>query len=230
MAKKLFFMLLVLGLIACGAVVSLATGDGIANFNGALAETTTEGILVPGMNTWDMQYIDEDFQEETYIYKKMIEEYESLFFDKDIKTEDVYIKDIVIKKSDSKKDVVQDYELLVTLDDGVVLENGDYIIVMAFIEKDGSYELLGTPINVFIKYPKPYKFELPFVGSEKPNRIRIIAFPKSSYDKLTLEENFQVEHQEVVIPEPRQNFSIRDSLINTQECFNIIKKLGNILK
>jgi len=230
MAKKLFFTLLVLGLIAGGAVVSLATGDEVVNFNGALADTTADGILVPELNNWDMQYIDEDIQDEAYIYKKMIEEYDSLFFDKDIKTENVYIKDIVIKKSDSKNDVDHDYELLVTLDDGVTLANGDYIIVMAFIEKDGGYELLGTPINVFIKYPKPYKFELPFVGKEQPNRIRIIAFPKSSYDNFTLEDNLQVEHKEVIIPEPRQNFSIRGSLINTQESFNIIKKLGNNLK
>jgi len=230
MAKKLFFMLLVLGLIAGGAVVSMATGDGVINLNGALADTTPDGTLVPGINIGDMQYIEEDLQEEAYTYEKMIEEYDSLFFDKNIQTEDIYIKDIVIKKCDTRKDSIQYYELLVTLDDSVTLENGDSIVVMAFVEKDGGYELLGTPMNVFIKYPKPYKFELPFVGEDQPNCIRIIAFPKSSYDKFTLEDNLQIEHKVVTIPEPKQNFSIRGSLINTQEVFNIIKRLGNYSK
>lgn len=230
MAKKLFFVLLVIGLIAGGAVVSMATGDKGVNFDGALAEITLNGTLVPGVSVEDVQYIEDDIQEEEYIYKKMIEEYDSLFFDKNIQTDKVYIKDIVIKKSDSKKDVIQDYDLLVTLNDSVNLEYGDFIIVMAFVEKDGGYELLGTPIKVFIKYPKPYKFELPFVGEEQPNRIRIIAFPKSSYDQFTLEDNFQVEHKEVIIREPKQSFSIRSSLINTRESFNFVKKLGNNLR
>lgn len=226
MAKKLFFMLLILGLLAVGAVASMATVGGVFNFSGAMADATLTGVTIPGIHIEDEQHIEEASQEEAYTYEKMIEEYDSLFFDKYIETKNVYVKDIVIKQQDTRNASAQDYELSVTLDDSVVLENGDSIIIMAFVEKDGVFELLVAPNSVVIKYPKPYRFALPFVGERHPNRIRIIGFPKSSYDDITLENNLQIEDREVVIPEPKQNFSIRNSLINSKECFNILKKLG----
>ena len=226
MAKKLFFMLLVFGLIAGSTVASMATVGSVFNFNGALADVTLTGATIPGINIKDEQHIEEASEEEAYTYEKIIEEYDSLFFDKYIQTKNVYVKDIIIKQQDTRNASPQDYELSVTLDDSVVLENGDSIIIMAFTEKDGVFELLVAPNSVVIKYPKPYRFVLPLIGKKHPNHIRIIVFPKSSYDDITLEDNLQIEDREVVIPEPKQNFSIRNSLINSKQCFNILKKLG----
>ncbi len=232
MSKKIFFVLLVFGLLACGTVVSMATIDDVINFNGALSDSTLTGATITGINSGHEQYIEETLQEdvlqeEAYTYEKMIEEYDSLFFDKYIETENVYIKDIVIKQQDLRGASIQDYEISVTLDDSVVLKDGDSIIIMAFVENGDKYELLGAPSKVVIKYPKPYRFELPFVGDKQPNKIRIVVFPKSSYDNVTLEKNLQIEDREVIIPDPKKNFSIRGSLINSIECLNIIKKLGN---
>lgn len=223
MAKKIMFMLLVLLLLACGAVASMATGEGVQNIEGAL---TLTGLNVPGMDIEDGQYIEDIVEEETYTYDKIIEEYDSLFFGEDVKTEKVFIKNIVIKQ-DNFSDDIHDHELLVTLDDSVVLEDNDFIVVMAFIKKDDSYEMLGTPMEVATVFPKANKFKLPFVGKEQPNCIRLVVFPRSSYDNLTLNENLQIDDKVITITEPNNDFSFWSTLKNSYESFtNIFKKLS----
>lgn len=225
MAKKVLFMLLIIGLMAVWAVVSMATPDGMTNFNGAFTDATLTGATIPCINIEEEQQIKQALQDEAYTYEKIIEEYDSLFFDKDIKTKEVYVKDIVIKQQDARNASSQDYELLVTLADNINLEHGDSITIMAFVEKNGKYELLGSPNKVVTKYPKPYRFGLPTVSEKQPNRIRIIVFLKNNYVNVISEDNLQIEDRDVIIPGSRQNFSIRGSLINYKECFDILKKL-----
>ncbi|HHU16965.1 MAG TPA: hypothetical protein GXZ70_01890, partial [Clostridiales bacterium] len=130
-------------------------------------------------------------------------------------------------KQDDFSDDIQAHDLLVTLDDSVVLEDSDFIVVLAFIKKDDTYEMLGKPMEVSTVFPKANKFQLPFVGKEKPNYIRLVVFPKSSYDNLTIEENLQIDDKVVIIAEPNKGFSFWDSLKNSYESITrIINKLS----
>ena len=208
MLKKIVFIMLMLVFIIAGAVVSLATEDEEPVISSISVENVNPGFYV-------MTGVYEE-EEEEYSHEAVIEMYSSLFFDPENETEIEYIKekDIKIVEDGSTKDDIQDYDLYVTLSDTVYLEKGNTVVVMVFVQENDTYELLGSA--EFNAWCMKIKLNLPNVGSNNPNYIRVIAFPKDSYKELTL-DNVQMFDTEVIIV--NQLFDFMRTLKTTQDIF-----------
>ena len=179
MAKKLCFLLLVLVLMAIGTLVAMADGD-------ETAVKTVTGMAAPVVNTAEEgQYI------EKYTHEAVLEKYGSLFFDQESQSSCVLIKEYIVKRN-VLSDNNQDYLLSGELANGITLKNGDSVVVMVFVKNDDTYELLGTPKEAVTNYLRLYRLRLPFVGGDKPNHIRVVAFLKSGYKELALDKNVQI--------------------------------------
>ncbi len=211
MAKKLCFLLLVLVLMVIGTLVSMADEDETA------AKTVT-GLSAPVVNTvGEGQYI------EKYTHEAVLEKYGSLFFDEESQSSCVLIKDYIVKKN-ALSDNIQDHVLSGELAGGITLKNGDSVVVMVFVKNGDTYELLGTPKEAVTNYLRLYRLRLPFVGEDKPNHIRVVAFLKNEYKQLALDKNVQITDMDIVIQ--KQGYNIKDSLMNTLETLEIFDKFG----
>lgn len=218
MAKKLTFLLLLVILMAAGAVISMADDD-TASLRDLAVENTGNQLSVPVSDN-----ADEPGYIEGYSHQTVIDKYRTLFIDKENQTDGVYLKDIQVLK-DEESSNIQNYTLWATLLDGAQLDDGDSIVVMAFVETEDTYELLGTPKQIFARFMSPYKFKLPFVGKENPNNIRVVAFPKSAFNSLELGVNLEITDRVVVIE--TESFNLKSSLRNS---FDTIKQVENILQ
>lgn len=211
MAKKFCFLLLVLLLMAIGTVVSMADED-------EAGAKIVAGMAVPVANTAvEEQYIDK------YTHEAVIEKYQSMFFNEESQSSCVLIKQYVVKKNDLSNNI-QDYLVSGELASDVTLKNGDSVVVMVFAENNGTYELLGTPKEAVTNYLRLYRLRLPFVGEDKPNHIRIVAFLKSEYKDLSLDKNVQITDMKIVVQ--KQGYNIRDSLLNTLETLELFDRFG----
>lgn len=215
MLKKLTFILLVFSFVIAGALVSMATEDEDSSINNEGIDNTAVNSVVPVVEA-----IDVEQQEEEYSHEAVIEIYSSLFFDADSETENTLIKDIEINKDNNKSDNKKAYALSASLADEVQLEDGDTIVVMAFVKNGDSFELLGEPKECNVWCLERITFELPFTGKENPNLIRVLAFPKKSYSELSI-NNIQIYDEEVIIEE--KGFIFKDSLKPWQDAFEQLK-------
>ena len=155
MAKKLTFVMLVLCLMAFSTVVSMAINDDAVISENRSLEKAVGGSSLPFVNAaTDEQYI------EVYSHEAVIDEFGSLFFDKDSISDTLLLKDITVKR-DYYSDNIQNYFLSATLADDVTLKDGNSIVVMVFVETDDTFELLGTPGEVFTKFQRMYKSAFP---------------------------------------------------------------------
>jgi hypothetical protein len=205
-------------MMAAGSVVAMADEESAPLMN-MIAETNE--------NMQNIVMFDEAVQGEyieEYSHQAVFNKYQDLFQDREIQMEGVYLKNICINKSKESYNN-QDYTLSAMLLDEVVLENGESIVVMAFVQTDDSCELLGTPKQMFAKLMKPYNFRLPFSGKENPNLIRVVAFLKSEWQSLELGENLEITNFEIIIEE--ESFIFKDSL---KSSWDIIKSVENILQ
>lgn len=218
MVKKITFILLVVVLLAAGAVVSMA-GEDQGSFN------------LSGINTgswFDSPVLDitnEDMYIEEYSHEVVINKYSELFFDKDNQIAEVYLREVsFVKDTDSSN--IQDYTLNARLLEEVKLESRDSIVVMAFVEKNGTYELLGAPKEGFKNCMGWYKLRFPNIGKENPNNIRVVAFLKSAYNSLELGVNLEItDYEEYVTGD--EGFNVKSTLRNS---IDIIKQVEFILQ
>lgn len=211
MAKKLCFLLLVLALMVIGTLVSMADED-------ETAVKTVTGLSAPVVNTVEEgQYI------EKYTHEAVLEKYGSLFFDEESQSSCVLIKEYIVKKN-VLSDNIQDRVFSGELADDITLKNGDSVVVMVFVKNGDTYELLGTPKEAVTNYLRLYRLRLPFVGEDKPNHIRVVAFLKSRYKELALDKNVQITDMDITIQ--KQGYNIKDSLMNTLETLELFDKFG----
>lgn len=213
MLKKIVFILLVLSFMIAGALVSMANEDEDVTYNNTIVNDISDNLDVSARG-----------QNVEYSHEAVIEKYSSLFFDVDSKTDKEYIieEHIKIKEDGATKDDIQDYDLYVTLSDTVYLETGNTIVVMVFVQMGDTFELLGEPAEFNAWCMEPIKLDLPNVGKDNPNCIRIIAFPKNSYNELSL-DNIQIYDTEVIIID----YDLKGTLKTMQgilELYNIIPK------
>lgn len=217
MAKKITFIMLIFILMAAGAVVSMAGGDDQAAMEDLSPERSIDDLNASGSDIFDEDgYVNESFCE------AVINQYASVFMDKDSQAEGVCISNIKIQK-DEKSDSKFDYLMWATVGADIQPGNGDPVIIMAFIGTEEGYELLETP-QAFMKYIA-YKLKLPFEGQDKPNNVRIVAFPVSAADSLVLGENLEVTDYIIIIE--KSSFYFRGSLKNSRDT---IKQVEDILQ
>lgn len=212
MLKKLSFIILVFSFMLFGAVAAMAIegeGDSLSNIEG---DVTTNPVLPA------IEIHNEEQQEEEYSHEAVIEEYSSLFFNIDNKTENEFIKEerIKIVEDSSTKDDIQDYSIYATLSDDIHLEEGNTIVVMAFLKMGDSFELLGNPEEKFKLggLMEPISFSLSNVGEDDSYYIRVIAFPKNSYKDLSI-DNIQIYDLEIV----NFDFDINNTLLTVEDIF-----------
>ncbi|ANX02559.1 hypothetical protein CSTERLE_13810 [Thermoclostridium stercorarium subsp. leptospartum DSM 9219] len=191
MLKKLTFVFLVVSFMIAGALVSMADED--------------EDFIFYRYTVNNAIYAAEESQgrPEEYSHEAVIEMYSSLFFDADSKSDVEFIKDINITEKNDTKDNNKDYSFSAVLSENVLPEEGNAIILMFFIRQDDTYEELIPPEEIDpsqcrMKMIEPITLELPNVGEDNPNHIRIIVFLKNSYKELTL-DNIQIYDAKIVI-------------------------------
>lgn len=205
MLKKFAFVIMVLLFIIAGALVSLANNE--------------EEFVYNNFTVNDYIYDNEEFYEKKeYSHEAVVEMYSSLFFDADIKTDVEYIKDIVFNENSKTADNNKDYLFNATLSDNVELENENIIVMMFFIKNGDTFEELIPPeeIECNLRLIAPININLPNVGKDNPNSIRIIVFPKNNYKDLSA-DNIQVYDIEIFINST--NF-FKGSLKNASDLLN----------
>lgn len=216
MLKKLMFVLLVGILFTAGAVVSMADDDLVpANINNGKSGTPAavgadEGLYIDG-----------------YSNQTVIEKYADVFFAEESQAGGIYLVEgetKLVKDEDSNS--IQDYKLTATMLDTVKLDDGDAIVIMAFVKTDEKYELLTTPKNLTSPWLRWYKIKLPHTGKDNPNHVRVIAFQKSKWESLQLGVNLEIIDLTEVIENNKKDFNFLDTLKN---CNDTIKRVGNIL-
>lgn len=214
MVKKLTFVLLVVVLLAAGAVVSMADDD-LVSFS------LTDGNTGSWSDAPVMDITDEDMYIEEYSHEAVINKYRALFLDKSNQMAGIYLKEVCITK-DKESSNAQDYILSATLLDDVKLGSRDSIVVMAFVETNGTFELLGAPKQIYKDLLRWYKFRLPNIGKENPNNIRVVAFLKSDYNFLELGVNLEItDHEEYVIED--ESFDVKSSLKNSMDTIKLLE-------
>lgn len=196
MLKKICFVLLIFTFMIAGALVSFAAKDG------------------------NVAMLKEE-QPEEYSPEAVIEKYSSLFFDENNETDNEYLKGIKITEERTTVDDIQDYNFSAELSDTVQLENGNPIVVMIFVKVGNKYKLLSDPEECNMGLIEPISIYLPNTGKDNPNYIRVIAFPKNSYNELSL-DNIQIYDTEIVIIK----YDVKDTLKTLND---ILKPIYNII-
>lgn len=225
MAKKLTFVIMVFLLMIAASVVSMAIDDDFAAVKNVSAEKTgnwmnSNVIDYSDIDANAMDNIDEAIISQEYSHEYVIQEYESSLFDKSNQFEGVYMEHIDILKQNTSADD-RDYVLTATLKDEVELD-GDAVVIMVFVEKDGTYELLREPAEINNKMFGGYLLTMPYTGNDKPNHIRVVAFLKNSYQ--VLEPGVNVEIVDQVIEVRGKDNDIKSTLLSRDQTYNNVKK------
>ncbi|HZK25940.1 MAG TPA: hypothetical protein VFD00_00160 [Thermoclostridium sp.] len=205
MLKKIMFILLVSSLMILGSLVCMAYGDDDINEGSYMATRLNDFVdFAPSA----VNVENDAPQEEEYSDEAVIEQYSSLFFETEDETEVEFITDI----QDCVDKESQKCTFYATISENIQIDEGDNIVVMAFVQKDDSYELLASgEFEITIKYLRPIELNLPNTGKDNPNYVRIIVFPKNSYDNLSL-DNVQIYCKTKVID--NKKFDFESTLFN----------------
>ena len=196
MLKKILFIILVFSFMIAGSLVCMAYGDDDFVESSYLVTESTDflDLVAPAVSIENIV-----LQEEGYSDEAVIEKYSSLFFDTEDETEIELIRDIVVNE-------FHNYALSAIIAEGVQIDEGDNIVVMAFVQKDDSFELIASEeVNRLYMCLEPVELNLPHVGKDNPNYVRIIAFRKNSYDNLSL-ANIQIHCKTIVIDNKKFDF------------------------
>ncbi|MBP7175981.1 MAG: hypothetical protein KBA53_07160 [Thermoclostridium sp.] len=221
MIKKLMFILLVVFMLAAGAVVSMADDDPILVKNFIADKNGLSGLPAPKSSS-EAMYIEE------YSHQAVIDQYSDIFFSETELAGGVYLKEEsinLVKDVDSSN--IQDYKLTVTLLDTVKLAEGDSIVVMAFVKKEDTYTQLTIPRYLSTPWSRFYKFRLPYTGKDNPNHVRVVAFLKSQWKSLELGVNLEITDRSEIIVAETPGFNLKNSLINS---WDTIRRVESILK
>lgn len=221
MAKKVVFIIMIFLAMLAGAVISMADDDNQVEFG--QISGSEEASYLSDIPLQEVQEAEEDQSSEEYPYQDIIDKYGSLILDKNNVAEGVLLKEITIHKNKSGTNT-QDFSLSATVNDEVQLADGDFIIVMVFVEVDESYKFMGTPLKVKKDLMRPYKIQLPITDDEQTYNIRVVAFLNSGCDFLKLGENLEIS--DIVYTLSQENFNVKNSLKNS---WDLIEQIKNIL-
>lgn len=175
MAKKIAFLLVLLFVLALASVTAFAAGT----------DTTTPEAG-----------FTQDKADSQISIKDLEDKYGDIFFSADSKSDKAIIEVSYQRKSSTKYPLRHYFngKVIDSVTGSAAYENP--VVMLMYIKKDGKYIPL-CDVNTDKNYiERPFYLsstvDLAYIGSNKVNEVRIIAFRKKDIDKLSLNENLQI--------------------------------------